>query len=245
MAKSKIVNSFRWFFIILLSISIIVIFIDMLNIFPQSQKYLRSIIFVNGFIFTLYFLKKARLDQALTYIIICILFNPGYYSVHFQSQIWVVLEFPILCLFIHRMYFLLFEKQLNQIEHDADKIDQHFKELEHTIGTLTYHQISIYIKRKYPQNCHISSESITWMIPGLNDVEFEVLREFYSLGKNSKGGVNAKMMNKYQNMEAHLNFNLTAEVKYTVIEGKGKDKPNRLARHIKTVLVNKYHYLDI
>ncbi|MBS0286959.1 MAG: hypothetical protein JSR17_06670 [Proteobacteria bacterium] len=244
MANSKIKDTFKWFLIFLLSLNIIVIFIDMINITPQFQKTFRAIIFFNAIIFTLYFLKKARLDQALTYIIVCVLFNP-YYAIYFENQIWLVLEFPILCLFIHRMYFLLFEKQLSQVEKDADKIDQYFKELEHTIATLTYHQISIYIKRKYPQSSQIGTESITWTIPGLDDVEFEILREFYSLGKNSKGGVNAKLMNKYHNMEAHLNFNLTEEVKYTIIEGKGKNKPNRLAKHIKTVLVTKYHYLDI
>ncbi len=142
------------------------------------------------------------------------------------------------------MYFLIIEEELSSIEKDADLIDRYFKELEHVISPLTYHQISIYIKKKY-NNCTINDECVMWKIKELPNAEFMVSKEFYSLGKNSKGGVSAKMFNKYKNIEIHLNFNLTDIVKLIIKEGKGTEKANRQARFLKNFLVKKYHYVEL
>ncbi len=240
----KIKNIIRIFLIFILSVSILALVFSILAVTGDYDIYNKFIVFITAIIFVFYFLFNARIDQTLTFTIICVLFNP-YINIALGEHVWRILEFPVVCLFIHRLYFLLFENQIKEIEHEADSLDQYFKELEHTIATLTYHQVSIYIKNKYHHDCQIYDDYITWKIKTLPDVEFEVLREFYSLGKNSKGGVNAKLKNKFKNLEIHLNFNLTDRVKLTIKEGKGAHKPNRLARQLKTVLINKYHYLEL
>ncbi len=237
-------RKFKIFLITLLSLSIIAILTSFIGVHAEFEKYLRVIIFVTSVIFTIYFIAKARIDQALTFIIVCVLFNP-FFAINLDKQVFRVIEIPVISLFIHRLYLLVIENDLLSIEQDADNLDRYFKELEHIITPLTYHQISIYIKKRYPQECKINDESVKWKIKELPDAEFEISREFYSLGKNSKGGVTAKMINKYQNIEIHLNFNLTDIVKLTIKEGKEPHKANRLARYLKTALVSKYHYLEL
>ncbi len=209
------------------------------------EHYYKVIIFSTALILTIYYIFKNQLDQTLNFIIICVLFNP-LYSVNLQPAIIRIIEFPIMFLLMHRIYIVLFEKQLKQIEVTAYLVDRYLKELERTISSLTYPQISIYIHKRYPEHCKINQDSITWTISEIPDVEFEILLAFYSLGKQSRGGVNAKFINKYKNIEAHLNFNLSAPVRYSVIVGKSQEqRPNRLARHIKRLFIVKYHYLDL
>ncbi len=235
----------KYFLVSLLSISIIVIFIDIINVGRGYEHYYKIIISFTALILTIHYIFKNQLDQCLTFIIIGVLFNP-FYTVNLQPAIWRILELPIMFLLAHRIYIVLFEKQLKEIEITAYLVDRYLKELERTISSLSYPQISIYIHKRYPEKCKINQESITWAVNEIPDVEFEILMAFYSLGKQSKGGVNAKFINKYQNIEAHLNFNLSALVRYSVIVGKGNEqKPNRLARHIKRLLIVKYHYLDL
>ncbi len=238
----KIGNNIRIGLIVLLTISIIVLSIDILDLFETKTKYFKLFIFINSFLCAIYFALRSRLDQALTFTLICMLYNPQY-PINVNNPIWRILEIPVVCLFIHRMYFLLYENQIKKVEHDADVLDMYFKELEHTIATLSYHQITIYLIKKYPESASLNDDGISWIIKDLPDMEFSILREYYMMGRSSKGGVNAKVLHEYKNLEIHLNFNLTDDVKYTIIEGKAPNKPNRLARHIKTVLVSKYHYL--
>ncbi|MGD9592972.1 MAG: hypothetical protein AB7V32_10665 [Candidatus Berkiella sp.] len=234
----------KFVLISILFVSIILLFLSIIDINIAFEKYYKAVIFTTSVIFTVYFIVKSRIDQALTFTIVSILFNP-FYIIIVNHQVFRVLEFPVICLFIHRMYFLMIESKLYSVQKDADMLDSYLKELERNIASLTYHQISIYIKNRYPEKCTLNDDSVSWTINEIPDAIFEVSRDFYAQGKNSKGGVSANMINKYQNLQIHLNFNLTENVKLTIKVGKGSEKANRLARYLKTALVSKYHYLEL
>ncbi|MBS0290152.1 MAG: hypothetical protein JSS07_08985 [Proteobacteria bacterium] len=236
-------NSIKIFLLILSCVSILILSFDLLNIASHYQSFYKTFICISAVIFTIYYLVKNQLDQSLTFIIIGVLFNP-YYPVILQRNIWIILEFPIIFLYGHRFYFIFYENKFKQIERTADKLDLYFKELERTISLMTYHQIAIYLQKRYPQNCEITPDKITWIVNEIPDIKFEILSAFYST-QNSKGGVNAIFINQFKNIQAHLNFNLTEQVKYTIKGGKGLMQPNPSARYIKHFLMRKYHYLDL
>lgn len=235
----------KYFLIVLLAISACALLLNIFDLVYPYHDYIKLFIFFTSIVFIIYYLSLSSLDNALTFTIIAGLFNP-IHSVSMGHLIWKILEFPVFFLFVHKIYLLYMKDEIKETENLASSIDQYFKELEHTISYLSYHQISIYIRKRYADDCTITEDKIVWTIPTLPDIEFQVLTEFYALGKNSKGGVTAICHNLYANIEVHQNFNLTEPVKYTVIEEK---KPahstTRHGKRLKQILSSKFHYLEL
>ncbi|OJV87365.1 MAG: hypothetical protein BGO43_02210 [Gammaproteobacteria bacterium 39-13] len=243
MYNTKII--FKFFLIFILGICSAGLLLDIFDMLPHYHRYIEFAVFSTALIFISYYLLLGSLDNALTFIIIAGLFNP-IHPVNMGHLIWKILEFPVFFLFIHKMYLLYMEDEIKEAEKIASVLDQYFKELEHTISYLTYHQASIYIRKRYTLDCEILDDRVKWQIPTLPNIEFQILTEFYSLGKNSKGGVTAICLNKYVNIEVHQNFNLTDPVKYTVIEEKSPTKKtSRHANRLKQILITRYNYLEL
>lgn len=237
-------NIFKIGAIAILLLSITALVADIFNLSVEYLHYTKIILVVSSATFAIYHFSKNEYDQSLTFVIISVLFNP-IYSLNIQHHVWKILEFPVLLLYTHKIYLITYSDEIKKIENMAYLLDHYLKELERTITTLSFAQIAIYIRKRYPEQCKINHERICWHIDGLPDIEFEILYTFYALGRNSKGGVNAKFSNKYKNIEAHLNLNLSSPIKYSIKEGIGKNQPSRHAKQIKRVLVTKYHYLDL
>lgn len=236
---------FKFFLISILAICAVGLLLDIFDMLPHYHHFIEFFVFSTALIFITYYLVLGSWDNALTFIIIAGLFNP-FFPANMGHLIWKILEFPVFFLFIHKIYLLYMKDEIKETEKVAFTLDQYFKELEHTISYLSYHQVSIYMRKRYGAECTITDIRIKWKIPALPDIEFQVLTEFYSLGKNTKGGVTAIGLNKYVNIEVHQNFNLTDPVKYTVIEEKSPVKrTSRYAKRLKQLLILRFNYLEL
>lgn len=214
-----------------------------LKLWPVTV-YMHILVFATAMTLIMHCIQNKRYFYGLLFIGIMVIYNP-FFKFITNVDVWTLLNIMTLLIFMKAIFEISYADKLKEAARVATKLNTYLHTLEKQISHLTYHETVMVIKREYGKNYLLDGSKLTWHDYDLPDFEFYILSDYFSQGGKNKGGVSAKGQNVFSNVEVHLNFNLTHHVKYTVREERGPLKTSLYGKKLKSVLINKYEYVDL
>lgn len=236
-------DNLKIFLLTILSLSSLLLFILIFSSQTWFIPYANILIFATAMTMIFHAYQKKRFFYILLYVAISAVYNPVF-KLQLNTATIIILHFGVLIFFLKNIFELCYLDKINETSRIAFALNNYLRSLEKSISHLTFHETASVIKREYPKEYQMHGTKISWSDKDLPDFDFYVMSEYYSQGQQ-KGGLSAKGKNEFNNIEVHLNFNLTHHVKYAVREEGGPLKTSLFGKQLKYMLIKKYQYVDM
>ncbi len=234
----------KYFIVSILIASSTCLLLLLFNIHTNTHSYIHTLIFATAMTMIIDSFQRKKIFHIITYFIIFVIYNP-FTNPLISHDIWKAIHVMVLIFLLKNILEICYSDKVKETSRIAAKLNEYMRDLEKQISHLTFHETAMVINREYPKEYRLIDNRISWQDKDLPDFEFYVLSSYFSQGHRNKGGVSAAGKNEFDNIEIHLNFNLTHHVKYAVREEVGPSRTSLFGKQLKYMLIKKYEYVDM